>query len=308
MKSLLISVVAVLCASSGLAASFTTDPPAAVPGPAATIADMVANRSAAVQPNPLGVVTPGGYGFSYQIIVPVVINASGRNNTFFRTDYFLDNGRNATQEILIGFIAAGVTNVGQAAQRFQLNPNTLYSIVDFLGTGTGDLNKTGVGSLLIVGVLAGTNTPDTAARLYGAARIWTFEPGSTATNSFTEWAVDPRLVHGDFNGIAVGGRQNADFRSNFLLINLDATRSRTFTAIFVAGSTAQMSVTLPPLSMVELAVPAVTPTGTGYLIASFFPNDTDDFQWNAAIVTADNISGDAWYSPMALLPTAVTEY
>jgi hypothetical protein len=254
------------------------------------------------------VVTPGGYGFSYQLLIPVAINASGKNNTFFHFDSFLVNGRNATQEILIGYLAAGVTNVGQAAFRFQLNPNTTYSIPDFLGTGVGHLNKTGVASLLIVGVLAGTNTPDTGAKLFGAGRIWTFEPGSTATNSFTEWAVDPRVIHGDFNGIAVGGRQNADFRANFGLINLDATRSRTFTAIFIGASTMQMSVTLPPLSMAELAVPAITPTADGYFLAGFFPVDTDDFEWNGFVVSADNLSGDAWLSPVTLLPTNVVEY
>ena len=57
------------------------------------------------------VAAPTAYGFSDQILVPVAINASGRNNTFFRSDYLLSNGRGATQEILVGFIAAGVTNV-----------------------------------------------------------------------------------------------------------------------------------------------------------------------------------------------------
>jgi hypothetical protein len=307
MKGFLLSMVAVLCASAVLAANFSTDPPVAVPGPAATIADMVSSRSA-VQPGPLGAVTPGGYGFSYQILVPVAINASGKNNTFFRSDYFLVNGRGATQEVLIGFLAAGVTNVGQSALRVQLNPNTTYSIADFLGTGTGRLNKTGVGSLLITGVVTGTNTIDTSAKVYGSLRVWTTEPGSTGTNSFTEWAVDPRLIHGDFNGIAVGGRQNSDFRANFGLVNLDATRSRTFTALFFGTSTMSMSVTLPPLSMAEVAVPAITPTDNGYFLANFFPNDTDDFQWNGFVVTADNVTGDAWYSPVTLFPTTVTEY
>jgi hypothetical protein len=307
MKRFLFSMVAVLSASSAMAGSFTSDAPTVVPGPAATIADMVAGRSA-MHPRPLVAVTPGGYGFTDQLLVSVAINASGKNNTFFRTDYFLVNGRNATQEILVGFIAAGVTNVGQAAARFQLNANGAYAISDFLGTGTGRLNKTGVGSLFITGVLPGTNTNDTNAKLYGSARIWTAEPGSTGTNSFTEWAVDPRTIHGDFNGIAVGGRQNADFRANFGLINLDATRSRTFTAMFFGASTISMTVTLPPLSMAELAVPAITPTDTGYFLFGVFPNDTDDFFWNGFVVTADNLTGDAWLSPVALYPSTVVEY
>src|SRR5258706_14220888 len=108
MKRFLFSMVAVLCASSALAVSVATDPPAVVPGPPATIADMVAGLSGG-QAKPLGVVNPGGYGFASQILVPVVINASGRNNTFFRTDYLISNGRGGSQEILVAFIAAGVT-------------------------------------------------------------------------------------------------------------------------------------------------------------------------------------------------------
>jgi hypothetical protein len=306
MKRFLFSMVAVLSAASALASSYTTDPPAIVPGPPATIADMVARRSG-VPARPM-IAAPGGYGFSDQILVPVAINASGKLNTFFHTDYFLSNGRNAPQEILVGFIAAGVSNVGQPATRFQLAANGNYAITDFLGTGTGRLNKTGVGALLIVGVLTGTNTNDSNARLYGAARIWTFEPGSTGTNSFTEWAVDPRANHGDFNFIAAGARQNDAFRANFGLINLDMTRSRTFTVMFFAGSTASMTVTLPPLSMSELAVPAFTPTDTGYFLFDVFPNDFDDFNWNGFVVTADNVTGDAWYSPITLYPTTVVEY
>jgi hypothetical protein len=115
-------------------------------------------------------------------------------------------------------------------------------------------------------------------------------------------------MHGDFNAIAVGGRQNADFRANFGLINLDATRSRTFTTMFFGASTQSMTVTLPPLSMTELAVPAITPTDTGYFLFDVFPNDPDDFLWNGFVVTADNITGDAWYSPITLYPTTVVEY
>ena len=306
MKRFLFSMVAVLCASPSLAAGVASDLPVVVPGPPATIADMVATRPG-VQPRPM-IAAPGGYGFSDQILVPVAINASGKLNTFFHTDYFLSNGRHAIQEILVGFIAAGVTNVGQPATRFQLNANGSYAITDFLGTGTGRLNKTGVGSLLITGVLPGTNTNDSNARLYGAARIWTAEPGSTGTNSFTEWAVDPRLNHGDFNAIAVGGRQNADFRSNFGVVNLDPLHSRTFTILFIGTSTVTLTVTLPPLSMAELAVPAITPADTGYFLFAVFPNDLDDFFWNGFVVTADNITGDAWYSPITIYPTTFAEY
>ena len=309
MKRLLLFAAAALSASSLLAAGFTTDPPEVVAGPPATVGDMVANRST-TQPQPLGAIVPGAYGFTNQILINVAINAPGRNNTFYETDYFTVNGRNANQEILIGLIAAGVTNVNQPAQRFLLNANTTYSLDNFFGTGTGRLNLTGVASVLIIGVLTGTNTVDSNARLYGSVRIWTMEPGSSGgTNSFTLWGADRGLIHGDFNAIAVGGRQNTAFRANYTVVNLDATRSRTFTAIFIGGGTAQATVSLPPLSMQQVAVPSSLVPGTnGYFVSVFFPNDTDDFQWSASLDSADNITGDAWHSPIAFLPTAAVEY
>jgi hypothetical protein len=56
--------------------------------------------------------------------------------------------------------------------------------------------------------------------------------------------------------------------------------------------------------MAELAVPSTfTPAANGYFATVFFTNDIDDFQWNAFVVSADKLDGDAWYSPVALLPT-----
>jgi hypothetical protein len=38
------------------------------------------------------------------------------------------------------------------------------------------------------------------------------------------------------------------------------------------------------------------------------PSDLDDFFWTGFVVTADNLTGDAWYSPITLYPTTVVEY
>lgn len=297
MKRILGLVVLFVASSPVSAVQFVNGPPPIVPGPPATVADILA-RPPGVRT--LGVIPTDNYGYSYNQLIQVVINAPGRNNTFFSTDYFLSNGRNATQEILVGFLAAGVSNVGVPATRFALAPNTTYNIDDYLGVGPGRLNKSGVGALVISAVFTGTNAVDTSGLIVGAARIWTKEPGSNGTNSFTEWGVFQGTIHGDFPCLAVGGRQNNDFRANWLAVNLDMV-PRQFTAIFVGGNTIQTSVSLPALSMQELAVPStLVPTANGYFLSGFFPNDNADFLWNAGVVSADNITGDAWFGPCTL--------
>jgi hypothetical protein len=304
MKRIVGLVVLFVVSSPISAVQFVNGPPPIAPGPPATVADILAGPPGVRTP---GAVPTGDYGFSYNQLVQVVINAPGRNNTFFATDYFLSNGRNAVQEVLVGFLAAGVSNVGVPATRYSLTANTTYNIDDYLGAGPGRLNKSGVGALVISAVFTGTNTVDTSGLIVGAARIWTKEPGSNGTNSFTEWGVFQGTIHGDFPCLAVGGRQNNDFRANWLAVNLD-TVPRQFTGTFVGGNTVQATVSLPPLSMQELAVPSsLVPTANGYFLSAFFPNDNAEFPWNAGIVSADNITGDSWFGPCTL-STVQQEY
>lgn len=302
MKCLICLAVLALSAPRMLAARPDAELPAPVSGPSATFAD-VSKSAAATEPQGIGV---GGYGFGNRILVAVVINAPGQNGTFFHTDYFLSNGRSVTQEFIVFFLAAGVNNATVTGQRFVANPNTTYSISDYLGSGSGRINKSGVGSLYIYAVISGTNTVDSGGLLYGAARIWTNEPGSSGTNSFTLWAQNPHTIHGDFQAIAVGGRQNSSFRCNFGLVNLDLNFSRTWTVTFIGNSgSSQQTVTIQPFSMQELAVPAGVGGGDGYILVVFTPSDTADFEWTAFVVSADNITGDAWLSPAVLLPVSV---
>jgi hypothetical protein len=267
-------------------------------GPTPTLGELMSKQPATRSSQ--GIITGSGYGFESQLLVPVVIRAPGKNNTFYTMDYFLMNGRGATQEVLIGFMPSGVTGVNQPTFRYQLAANTTYSIPDFLGSGQGDLNISGVGSLLITAVLSGTGNMDTNGQLYGAARIWTQEPGSSsATTSFTEWAVEPGVIHGPGEVAVIGARQNANFRANFGVVNLDVLNARTWTVtvITTTGSTATATATIPPLSMGQVAVPSTVDGGTnGYLLLHFTPPSSMSAAWYAFGTSADQINGDAWYS------------
>ncbi|HEY6930115.1 MAG TPA: hypothetical protein VJA66_10600 [Thermoanaerobaculia bacterium] len=267
-------------------------------GPTPTLGELMSHRPATISTQ--GLITGSGYGFESQIVVPVVIRAPGKNGTFYITDYFLMNGRGASQEVLIGFMPSGVTGVNQPTSRYQLAANTTYSIPDFLGSGSGDLNISGVGSLLITAVLPGTGTLDTNGQLYGAARIWTQEPGSaSASTSFTEWAVEPGVIHGPGEVAVIGARQNANFRANFGVVNFDVLNARTFavTIITTTGQTASATATIPPLSMGQVAVPSSVDGGSnGYLLLHFTPPSSMNSAWYAFGTSADQLNGDAWYS------------
>src|SRR5262249_46233865 len=157
------------------------------------------------------------------------------------------------------------------------------------------------GSLLITAVLPGTGTLDTNGQLYGAARIWTQEPGtSSATTSFTEWAAEPGIIQGPGLAAAVGARQNPDFRAKFGVVSFDILNARTFTITIITttGTTATATVTIPPLSMAQVAVPSSVDGGTnGYLLVHFLPPSSMTSAWYPFVTSADQHNGDAWYGP-----------
>src|SRR5262249_40578164 len=215
---------------------------------------------------------------------------------FYKTDYFLANFRSVDQEVLIGWIPAGVSGAGSAAQRFRLTANTIYSIPDFLAGGSGRLSQTGVGSILVTGGLTRTNTFASNDYVVGLSRVWTQQPGSSGTTSFASWSPPSDALHGDVLAILVGLRQNADFRSNYALVNLDPVNTRGWTISYLSGGPSS-PVSLPPMSMQQIAVPStVTSTSTGYISigATPFSTPTTDLRWAFIGTSADNTTGDPW--------------
>jgi hypothetical protein len=292
MKKILWFSVLILVGFPLLAVSHASESPAPIPGPPAPIAD-IAVGSAAVQPPR----TAAGFAPDSEVLLPVVINASGLNGTFFKTDGFFANFRNTNQEVLVRFVTQGVSGAGQTPLRLSVNALTNIAAVDLLGPES-DLSRTGVGALLITAVLPGTNTVDTNGKLLSMFRIWTPQPGSAGTTSFGAWGPPSDNIHG-FNGaIALGLRQNTAFRTNVGLVNLDPVNTRSWTVtILSAGTPTSFPIALAPLSMQLIAVPAtITPSPNGYISVLFVPSATPatDFRWSAFGVTADNITGDSW--------------
>ena len=83
------------------------------------------------------------------------------------------------------------------------------------------------------------------------------------------------------------------------MVNLDIVNSRTWTVDIVAvgGGSVQTTTTIPPLSMGQVPVPSsLIPGSNGYVVTHFTPSLPTDFPWYAFDTSADNVTGDAWYS------------
>jgi hypothetical protein len=294
MKQFLSFAVLILVGWLLPAVSHASERPAPLYGPPAPMADMVAG-SVAVQP----LRSASGFGPDYEVLLPVVINASGLNGTFFKTDGFFANFRNINQEVLVRFITQGVSAAGQPPLRLSIDALANIAAADLLGPES-DLSRTGVGALLITAVVQGTNTVDTSAQLLAQFRIWTPQPGSAGTASFGAWGPPSDNIHGSNGAIALGLRQNAAFRTNIGIVNLDPVNTRSWTVtIRSTGTPTSSTIALAPLSMQLTAVPAtITPSPNGYLAVTYVPSATPatDFRWSAFGVTADNITGDSWLS------------
>jgi hypothetical protein len=161
---------------------------------------------------------------------------------------------------------------------------------------------------------------DPDALLAAEARIWTSAPGSSGTNSFSESAVVPGLIQGGLDVVVLGARQNSDFRTNFGLINLSTGASTAF-QVTVEGAQNDIvfndfSFDVLPLSLSFVAVPQFTPfplpTDNGYIVIGFHPVvfPPPPLVWYGFATSADNTTGDAWYSagiqypPPSLTPSS----
>jgi hypothetical protein len=308
MKKILSFAVLILVGWLLSAVSHAAVSPAPSSEPPAPMADMVAGSAAVGPPRPAAGFLPDS-----EILLPVVINASGLNGTFFKTDGFFANFRNANQEVLVRFVTSGISGAGETPIRTSINALTNVAAVDLLGPESGQLARSGVFALLITAVLPGTNTVDPNGKLLAMFRIWTPQPGSAGTTSFGAWGPPSDNIHG-FNGaIALGLRQSTAFRTNVGLVNLDPVNTRSWTiTILSAGTPTNIPIALAPLSMQLIAVPAtITPSPNGYIAVTFVPSavPATDFRWSAFGVSADNITGDSWLNlatQSATLPVIIS--
>jgi len=220
--------------------------------------------------------------------------AGGGGALFFRSDVTLANYRDTAQQVLVGFWAQGTTNTLSPAnfKTVTLPPGQFVTVQDFVATALG---LSGLGTLIFI-PSTGTDF-DGSGAIDGFSRIYTKQPGSTGTVSQPFEAVDPDTLSAQYidEAVALGLRQDASFRTNFGIVNVDPA-DHIFKVSFI-GEKLQttMTLTVKAYGMIQQSIPA-----GDYGVVSILFQVTDAgnnfVSWVGYASSTDNLTGDGWVS------------
>jgi hypothetical protein len=229
-------------------------------------------------------------------IFPAAGSTAGDGGTlFFRSDVTLVNYRDTPQQVLAGFWIQGSTNTLDFShyKTLTLPANQYVTIQDFVATG---LNTSGLGALVFI-PYTGSDFDNNSA-IDGFSRIYTKQPGSTGTVSQPFDAVDPDTLSSAFinEGVAMGLRQDADFRTNFGIVNVDS-QSHVY-KLNIAGEKLQttLTITVPAYGMIQQAIPVGDYGALQIIYQVTDASDTSLVSWVGYASSTDNVTGDGWVS------------
>ncbi len=292
MKRFLIALSLFLCAVPSLFADWRLveiDAPPNAPRTAVEvmqkIREMHAARAQGLRPAPDVI----EFDFSESsFLIPISGNTAASGGTYFRSDVTFANLRNARQQFGVIYLQAGQDNSSAAPKFYALDAGAIVTVFDFVGT---SLQKSGIGSLVVFGSDA-SGSPDVNARMDGFSRIWTPQPGSSGAVSQNFDAISNTDLIGNGVTYILGLRQNAQFRSNFGIVNLDSS-AHNFTVTSLSSG-ASLSITVPAMSVVQTGIPAGSGDSTSAVQLGIATDNP--YFWSAYGTTNDNTTGDGWVS------------
>jgi len=219
----------------------------------------------------------------------------GGGSLFFRSDITLVNYRNTSQQVLIGFWQQGTTNSLNFSnyKTVTLPSNQFATVQDFVAS---SLGLSGLGSLIFIPYTG--SAIDSNSAIDGFSRIYTKQPGSTGTVSQPFDAVDPDTLSAQLinEGVALGLRQDADFRTNVGIVNVDAS-PHAFKLSFVGEKTqTTLTITVPAYGMVQQAIPAGDYGALQIIYQVTDASTTTLVSWVGYASSTDNVTGDGWVS------------
>jgi len=220
--------------------------------------------------------------------------AGGGGALFFRSDITLANYRDTAQQVLVGFWTQGSTNTLNPAnyKAITLPPGQFVTVQDFVATALG---TSGLGTLIFI-PYTGTDFDGTGA-IDGFSRIYTKQPGSTGTVSQPFDAVDPDTQSLQFidEAVALGLRQDANFRTNFGIVNVDAA-DHVYKVSFI-GEKLQttLTVTVKAYGMIQTSIPAGD-YGAVTILYQITDAGNNFVSWVGYASSTDNTTGDGWVS------------
>jgi len=238
---------------------------------------------------------------SNELVIPVVGNTPGVNGTYFRSDVMISNFRSASQRLAVYAIERGKSGFGTPVffdiPAFESGGDLGIVSTDFLGA---QLNKTGLAALVVQAVTpAGALDPN--GKIDGISRIWTPAPGSpvndesSGTASQTLLSVPANhLTNINFSAFVMGMRQDENFRLNIGVVNLSSVSHTWRIDVFGTRSDATMTLTLPAVSMDQVAVPAGNYGSAVVTFTLIDSNPPASTRWTAYASSVDNRTGDGW--------------
>jgi hypothetical protein len=229
------------------------------------------------------------------LVIPAAGSLAGGGGTFFRSDVTLVNYRSTAQQVLAGLWVSGTTNNFDVANYkiITLQPNSFVTVQDFIVNALGKSNA--LGSIVIV-PYNGTDI-DPSGAIDGFSRIYTKQPGSNGTVSQPFDAVDPDTFSAPLvdEAISLGLRQDADFRTNFGIVNVDET-DRIFKVTFIGEKmTTTLTLTVKAFGMIQQGIPAGD-YGALQIVYQCTNAGSDFVTWVGYASSTDNITGDGWVS------------
>lgn len=226
------------------------------------------------------------------LVFPAAGNVRGANGEFFRSDVTLVSYNQADHQHAIAlWLRNGAPSSEEPpAIEITLDPNTYYTFTDFVGETLGVTNQ--LGTILIVPVDDLGDIDFANAAIDGYSRIWTNQPNATGTVAQPFEAVDPYSLFAFETASVMGLRQDAQYRSNFGIVNVD-DEDHQFVVRFL-GETAQAerTIVVPAGSMIHTSIPA----GNYGALAIEVDVDNVTAPWIVYGTSNDNITGDGWVS------------
>jgi hypothetical protein len=224
-----------------------------------------------------------------EFLIPISGNTPASGGTYFRSDVTFANLLNVKQNFGVLYLQAGQDNSSAAPKFYSLEAGAIVTVTDFVGT---SLQKNGIGSLLVFGT-DGQGNRDVNAELDGFSRIWTPQPGSSGAVSQNFDAISTIDLIGNGITYILGLRQNAQFRSNVGIVNLDSSAHNFNVTSLVTG--ASETITVPAMSVVQTGIPANSGSSATGSVQLGLSTDSSDV-WSAYGTTNDNTTGDGWVS------------
>ena len=244
-----------------------------------------ARRPGRIRPNVIELETADS-----AFLIPAAGSVQGSNGTFFRSDVTFANFNGVTQNLGVGWLQTGKDNSSSPLTFFTIPANSIVTVNDFVAT---TLKTSGLGGLLVIAFDDTGKNTDTEAFIDGFSRIWTPQPGSVGTVSQSFPAVSLFDAIDDFTAFALGLRQDANYRTNVGVVNLDSVvHTWTITSL---NTNATMTLPVQPYSLSQTGVPASFAGSGGNLSLAYDVTGTN-FTWSAYASSVDNVTGDGWVS------------